>query len=309
MGLAGPEVGMAIGDIVAVDGDQVSDCWYVDTGLYGIEEYGSVYLLDGARPALVETGIGKHYEHILDLLEAADVAREDLQYIIPTHVHLDHAGGAGFLAEACPNATVAIHERGARHLADPGRLVAGTKAAVGDRWRHYVDPKPIADDRIRPLSDGDEIDLGDRTLEAIETPGHAPHHHSFYLPEDAAIFPADAAGLYVQATGAIKPTTPPPDFDYDQNLEDLDRLASVDPDVLLYSHFGPVADSSILTEYEEVLTEWVTMVEGIHADSPDAETTIERVLEQLSPVEVWGEEHSVGEAAMNVRGVLNYLDP
>lgn len=299
---------MGIGDISTVDPELVPNCWYVDTGLYGIEEYGAVYLLDGPRPALIETGIGKHYDRVLELLAAADVAREDLEYIVPTHVHLDHAGGAGFLADACPNATVAIHERGVRHLVDPDRLVAGTKAAVGDRWRHYVDPEPIAESRLVPLSDGDEIDLGDRTLEAIETPGHAPHHHSLYLPDDDAVFTADAAGLYVQSTGAVRPTTPPPDFDFEQNLEDLERLRSLEPSVLLYSHFGPVAEPAVLTEYEHVLNEWVQTVEEIHKDSPDEATTIERVLDRDATVAVWGAEHSRAETAMNARGVLGYLD-
>ena len=299
---------MGIGEITAVDEDVVRDCWYVDTGLYGIERYGSVYLLNGERPALVETGIGKNYEYILEMLEAADVGREELEFIIPTHVHLDHAGGAGFLAEACPNATVAIHERGVRHLIDPSRLVAGTKAAVGDRWRHYVEPEPISDDRLRPLTDGDAIDLGDRTLEVIETPGHAPHHHSLFLPEDGALFPADAAGLYVESTGEVKPTTPPPDFDFEQNLEDLERLESLDPAVLLYSHFGPATDTSLLAEYETVLTEWVSAVEAVRSEAPDDETAIEQLVDQYAPTEAWPAAHSTSETRMNIRGVFGYLD-
>lgn len=299
---------MGIGEITAIDGDVVRDCWYVDTGLYGIERYGSVYLLGGERPALVETGIGTNYQYILELLEAADVERDELEFIIPTHVHLDHAGGAGFLAEACPNATVAIHERGVRHLIDPSRLVAGTKAAVGDRWRHYVEPKAIPEDRLRALADGDEIDLGDRTLEVIETPGHAPHHHSLFLPEDAALFPADAAGLYVESTGEVKPTTPPPDFDFEQNLEDLARLRSLDPAVILYSHFGPSTDPTLLVEYETVLSDWVSGVEAVRSEAPDDETAIERLIDRYAPTDAWPAAHSTSETRMNIRGVFGYLD-
>lgn len=298
---------MGIGDISKVDTDLIADCWYVDTGFYGIESYGSVYLLAGERPALVETGLGTNHELVLDLLEAAGVSLEELEFIIPTHVHLDHAGGAGYLAQACPNATVAIHERGVRHLADPSRLVAGTKAVVGDRWRHYVDPEPVAERRLRPLADGDEIDLGDRTLQAVETPGHAPHHHAFYLPGEDAIFTADAAGLYAQSTGEINPTTPPPDFDLEQNLTDLDRLKSLEPRVLLYSHFGPAADPTLLSEYEQVLVDWVETIEAIRAEAPDDEAVIERIVDQHAPNSTWGVEHSRSETAMNVRGVLGYL--
>ena len=299
---------MAIGDITAVDSTLVEDCWYVDTGMYATEAYGSVYLLDGERPTLVETGIGTHYERILAMLDSVGVDREDLAYIVPTHVHLDHAGGVGFLAEACPNATVNVHERGVRHLVDPTRLVAGTKAAVGDEWRHYVDPRPIDEERIEPLADGDEVDLGDRTLVAVETPGHASHHHSLHLPEADAVFTADAAGLYVQATGQVRPTTPPPEFDLEQTLDDLDRLEALDPGVLLYSHFGPASDPSLLSTYRQVVTDWVADVERIRAEAPDDETASERLVETHAPVDDWGPEKAIPETEMNVRGVFGYLD-
>ena len=306
-----PPVGgsiMAIGDITQVDPDLVEGCWYVDTGMYATEAYGSVYLLTGEHPALVETGIGTNHELVLNLLETAGVDRDELAHIVPTHVHLDHAGGAGFLAEACPNATLSIHERAVRHLIDPSRLVAGTKAAVGDQWRHYVDPEPVPDDRIRPLSDGDVVDLGDRQLEAVEAPGHAPHQHAFHLPSDDAVFTADAAGLYVQASGEVRPTTPPPDFDLEQNLQDIDRLLALEPSVLLYSHFGPAADATLLEAYRTVLIEWVDSVETIREAAPDDERAIERIVERHAPIEAWGADKATSETAMNARGVFGYLD-
>lgn len=299
---------MDIGEVSRVDPDILDDCWYVDTGMYDTRAYGSVYLLDGPAPTLVETGIGTHHERILGLLDAVGVDRAELAYIVPTHVHLDHAGGAGFLAEACPNATVAIHERGVRHLVDPARLVAGTKAAVGDQWQYYVEPEPLSEGRIRALSDGDTIDLGIRTLEAVETTGHASHHHSLFVPEAGALFTGDAAGLFVQSTGDVRPTTPPPEFDLEQNLRDLDRLEALDPEALLFSHFGPSADPSLLGAYRTVLQEWVADVEATRADSSDDEAAIERLVDRHAPVEVWGAEKATSETAMNVRGVFGYLD-
>lgn len=299
---------MAIGDVTRVDPDWLSDCWYVDTGMYDTPAYGSVYLLDGPEPALVETGIGTNVEHVFGLLEAAGVGRDELAAIVPTHVHLDHAGGAGLLAEACPNATVYVHERGERHLVDPDRLVAGTKAAVGDQWQYYVEPTPLSADRVVPLADGDTVDLGDRTLQAVETTGHASHHHSLVVPEADALFPGDAAGLYVQATGDVRPTTPPPEFDLEANLADLERLAALEPTVLLYSHFGPSDDPSLLQRYDAVLREWVADVDAERSDAPDDDTAIERLVERHAPVSVWGAEKATSETAMNARGVLGYLD-
>lgn len=119
---------MVIGDVRAVETGSCTDLHYVDTGMYDTDAYGAVYLLDAERPAIVETGIGTHHERVLDALDEAAVAREAVEVIAPTHLHLDHAGGAGFLAVACPNATVAIHDSGVSHLADPAQLAEGDEA-------------------------------------------------------------------------------------------------------------------------------------------------------------------------------------
>jgi glyoxylase-like metal-dependent hydrolase (beta-lactamase superfamily II) len=113
---------MAIGDLTAVDG---TDLYYVDVGAYDVQGYGSVYILDADRPAVVDTGLGTNVDTLLDAID--DVGIDHLDAILTTHIHLDHAGGAGFLAEAFPDATVYAHDIGVRHLVDPSRLVAGRK--------------------------------------------------------------------------------------------------------------------------------------------------------------------------------------
>ncbi|NIW25901.1 MAG: MBL fold metallo-hydrolase, partial [Actinobacteria bacterium] len=230
---------MAIGDVRPVDLAGVEGVHYVDVGIFETPGYTSVYLLDAERPAVVDTGIGKRPELILDALGELGIAPDALEWIVPTHAHLDHAGGAGYLAEACPNATVAVPEVGAPHLIDPERLVEGTKRVVGDAWRHYAEPVPIPDERVRPLADGDAIDLGERRLEVHHAPGHAPHQCFFHEPGQAVVYTADAAGIYVPARDAVLPTTPPPNFDLEQCLADAERLGALEPDVLCYPHFGP----------------------------------------------------------------------
>ncbi|MFC6724778.1 MBL fold metallo-hydrolase, partial [Halobium palmae] len=148
---------MAIGDVEPVPDS--TDVYYLDTGMYDTEAYGSVYIVDAERPAVVDTGIGTNRELLFDALDEVGVGREELELILPTHVHLDHAGGAGFLAAECPNATVLTHESGVPHLIDPSRLVAGTKAAVDDQWEFYVEPEPVPEDRVEGLEDGDAVDL------------------------------------------------------------------------------------------------------------------------------------------------------
>jgi glyoxylase-like metal-dependent hydrolase (beta-lactamase superfamily II) len=300
---------MKRGDLREVTAGDCSDLYCLDTGMYDTDEYGAVYIYDSARPAIVDTGIGTHYERILDALDELDIAREDVAVIAPTHVHLDHAGGAGFLAEECPNAEVMIHEIGAPHLVDPSRLVEGTKAAVGDQWEFYVEPKPVPEDRVVELNAGDEINLGDHHLEVYHAPGHAPHQTIFYDRDDDAAFVADAAGIWVPAVETIRETSPPPNFDLDQCLADLETIRDLDPDVLLYPHFGPREyEPRGMDEYADELTEWVETVEAKYEELGDAEAVEDHFAEQAEMVDLWGERKASEEARLNVRGVVTYLD-
>jgi glyoxylase-like metal-dependent hydrolase (beta-lactamase superfamily II) len=300
---------MAIGDVSTVTAAGCTDLSYVDTGMYDVAEYGSVYVVDAERPALIDTGIGTNWERIRDAVAEVGIAPDDLEVIAVTHVHLDHAGGAGFLVEAFPNAEVYVHERGAPHLEDPGRLWAGTKQAVGNQIEHYVEPRPVPAERIVEVTDGDRIDLGDHALTVHHAPGHAPHQVVFHDPANAVVFTADAAGIYTPSTDAVHVTSPPPNFDLDECLSDVETIRELDPEVLCYAHFGPVPVGDRLAEYERVLSEWVDAVESARADLGDDEAVIERFVDRADAErEVWGAEKADAEVAMNVRGVLTALD-
>jgi glyoxylase-like metal-dependent hydrolase (beta-lactamase superfamily II) len=299
---------MTRGDVTEVTTGECSDLYYVDTGMYDVDAYGAVYLLDAEQPALVDTGIGTHYDRILDLLEYADVDPSELAYIVPTHVHLDHAGGAGFLAQECENATVAVHENGARHLEDPSRLWEGTRQAVGDQFEFYTEPEPVPAERIQELADGDVIDLGDHELRAHHAPGHAPHQHVFFDPANDAVFTADAAGIYVPATDEVRETSPPPQFDLERALQDVETIARLDPSTLLYAHYGPQPTDDRLERYEARLTDWVAAVERAQQELGDDDAVVEYFVESTEMTDVWGDRKARTETAMNVRGVLTYLD-
>jgi glyoxylase-like metal-dependent hydrolase (beta-lactamase superfamily II) len=298
---------MAIGDLYTVETGDCTDLHYIDTGMYGTEEYGSVYILDAERPAVVDTGIGLRYDAILDAIETVGIARDDLEVIAPTHIHLDHAGGAGYLARECPNAEVVVHERGAHHLVDPSRIIEGTKAVVGDQWEYYQEPIPVPDDRIRKLTDGDNVDLGDHQLVTHHAPGHAPHQVVFEDPANNSVFTADAAGIYVPAIDAILETTPPTDFDLEQCLADIEMLRTIDPETLLYGHYGPAPTDERLDEYADVLSAWVNSVKEARQHYDTDEKTIEHFVEETSMDDVWGERKARAETALNTRGVLHYL--
>ena len=299
---------MAIGDLTEVTHGDCSDLYYIDTGMFDAPGFGAVYILDAERPAVVDSGIGTNYERVLDAMAAVGVAPEDLELVALTHVHLDHAGGAGFLAEACPNATVAVHEIGAPHVADPSRLVAGTKAAVGDQWEFYTEPKPVPEARIREFADGDELDLGDRRLRVHHAPGHAPHQVVFENRAERTVFTADAAGIYVRERDAVFQTSPPANFDLEQCLADVRMVRDLNPEVLCYPHFGAAEAAGRLDEYETVLPEWVERVAEKRKGLADDEAVADHFAAAADLGDVWGERKTREEARLNVRGVLGYLD-
>ena len=299
---------MAIGDVTEATAGECTDLWYVDTGMYDTEGYGSVYVLDAERPALVDTGIGTNSERVLDAVRAAGLTPGDIEVIALTHVHLDHAGGAGFLVDAC-DADVYVHERGARHLVDPDRLWAGTKAAVGDQIRHYVEPEPVPEQRVVELEDGDRVDLGDHALEVFAAPGHAPHQVVFSDPANDAVFTADAAGIYAPATDELFPTSPPPNFDPQGCQDDIETLRAIDPGVLCYAHFGPVETGDRLDRYAETLERWVASVTEAREDLGDDDAVVDHFVARADDERaLWGAEKADAEVAMNVRGVLTALD-
>ena len=297
---------MAPGDVFAVE--TAPDVYYVDTGMYGTAEYGAVYIVDADRPAVLDTGIGTHRDRVFAAIESVGIAVEDLEVIAPTHVHLDHAGGAGFLAEAAPEATVYVHEIGAPHLVDPGRLVEGTKRAVGDQWQYYVEPEPVPEERLETIGGGDTIDLGDREIEVVYAPGHAPHQVIFHEPDTGWVHTADAAGIWVPSRRFIRETSPPPNFDLEQVLEDVETIRDLEPETLLYPHFGDVPDvEAALDEYEETITTWVDDIEAVYDETGDEDATVEHFVERNEMESTWGELKARAETGMNVRGVLHYI--
>ncbi|MEF8779519.1 MAG: MBL fold metallo-hydrolase [Haloferacaceae archaeon] len=297
---------MTRGDLETVSG--VEGLFYYDTGMYDVDEYGSVYVLDAASPAVIDTGIGTNREGLFDAIDEALSGREPA-YVLPTHAHLDHAGGAGYLAREYPDATVLAHERAVPHLIDPERLVEGTKAAVGEQWQYYVEPAPVPEDRIEGLADGDAVDLGDRTLNVHEAPGHAPHQVVFYDDHDEAVFTGDAAGIYVRESDEIRVTSPPPQFHAKQCIDDVNAIQEIEPELLCFGHFGPREYSAdLLDDYKRTLLEWVEAVRQRREELEEDDAVIEHFVDHARIVDVWGEEKSRAETRLNTRGILAYLD-
>jgi glyoxylase-like metal-dependent hydrolase (beta-lactamase superfamily II) len=217
----------------------------IDTFYGGRERYTAAYLLAADEPAIVETGPTTSAEHVVAGLERLGIGAEDLAHIVVTHIHLDHAGGVGRLVQAFPGATVWVHERGAPHLQDPTRLVASATRLYGPAQMNslFGPVEPVPADRIRPVGEGDRIDLGGRALEVLDTPGHASHHVALADTSTGAVFTGDALGIHVPDVRVLRPATPPPDFDLDLGLRSIERIRErARAGLVLFSHFGPVTE-------------------------------------------------------------------
>ena len=214
----------------------------IDTFYAGRERYTAAYLLSAREPAIVETGPTTSVGPVTAGLERLGVGPRDLAHVVVTHIHLDHAGGVGEICERYPNATVWVHERGARHLADPTRLLASAAMIYGhDRMTELFGPVlPVPAQRIRAVADGDVVDLGDRTLVAAATPGHAKHHLALLDSATGAVFTGDALGIHPPDVPVLRPATPPPDYDLELALGSIERIRSLAGDLVLFSHFGAV---------------------------------------------------------------------
>lgn len=210
----------------------------IDALMHGEEEKMGAWLVPGIRPALIDPGPANTADNVIAALTASGVER--LDSIVLTHIHFDHAGAAGHLAERYPEATVYIHSPVARHLADPARLTESVRKVWGEEADELFGlPVPIAREKIEGLEDGDEIDLGDRLLEAIHTPGHTRSHLAFLDGQNGKLFCGDALGSQLPGSPAFRPATPPMDFSIEDAIESIEKIRSLDAEAILMAHFGP----------------------------------------------------------------------
>lgn len=288
----------------------------IDTKMHGYEGITAAFLVRADKTALVECGPKSSVEHVLAGLRSAGI--QDLDWIVVTHIHLDHAGAAGTLAQSFPDARIAVHPVGAPHLADPSKLWSSAARIYGDAMeRLWGGIDPIPEDRIEIVSDGDAIDLGGRTLTAIETLGHAGHHHAYRDDASGIVFTGDALGVRPQGIAAIRPATPPPEFNLDVALASIERLRGSDARELWFTHFGrselPLEDA--FDDAAEALRRWGRWVEEARQNTMDLDEVTAAVVDKdraelgarLSEQDVARMEHTTSYR-MNVSGYMRYFD-
>jgi glyoxylase-like metal-dependent hydrolase (beta-lactamase superfamily II) len=292
----------------------------IDTRMAGYDKITAGYLIRAERPCLVETGTAPSAPVVRDALAGLGIGPGDLATVVVTHIHLDHAGGVGDIATLFPEAEIVVHEKGARHLVDPRRLMDSARRVYGNALgRLFGELAPTPAGRIVAVEERGSIDLGGgRRLDSHYSPGHAKHHVGLIDSATGDLYVGDAAGVYIAETQDLRPATPPPDFDLALALDSLRMFAALAPARLLFSHFGPVEEvAPTLERSAEELNVWVEQTRRAHNAGLDLDHAVAMVAEQTrhryaafapdADPELGARFERQSGAAANVAGIMHWL--
>ena len=224
----------------------------------GYGKFISSYLVRGGKKAVIDPGPAVAIRGLLEALAEAGTKPEEIDYIVLTHIHIDHAGGIGNAVKEMPNARVVVHERALPHLVNPEKLWNASLQTLGDLAIKYGEIEPVPAERIIAAQDNMKLDLGGMELEIYFTPGHAIHHLSLFDRAHGILLAGEAAGVCTE--GKVRPATPPP-FKLDEMLASVDKLIELKPVKLCYGHFG-CYDNGLarLKQYRKKLLTWHKIV-------------------------------------------------
>lgn len=257
--------------------------YMLDSKFLGFDRLAAVYFIEAPRPAVVETSGSLCSRELLNTLERSGV--DDLAYVVVSHIHLDHAGGVGHFHARFPNAKVVVHPSGAPHLADPARLHSSVervygRQAVVQNWGYMLPVDPAS---IVAAEDGHRLDLGNgRFLEILHTPGHAKHHVAIVDSDTGSVFLGDSAGVYVEDSAYLTPSTPPPDLDPIGACASLDRILERKPVAVYFSHFGRGSEPNELLETaKSQYLKWLEAAERIFREGHDQRELVSVIAREL----------------------------
>lgn len=266
----------------------------MDLGFMETEQIIASFLLTGeGSAAIIETGPTTCVENLMRGLEDRGVEPEDVEKVFLTHIHLDHSGASGHLAEWLPNAVFYVHEVGYPHLVDPSKLLKSAARIYGEENMDelFGEARSVPEDRLKKLEGGEEIEVVGGIVTAHYTPGHAYHHLAFYEPESGYLFTGDVAGVRLPGQSYVKPPTPPPEVDVEAWKGSIETMRKISPRALCPTHFGQYEDAERhLGELEQRLQDWLLFVE----ECMDEERSEEDIVEEL---ETKGDEEMLQEGA------------
>lgn len=295
----------------------------IDTELFRRGLASCYLVIDGAQAAFIDTGTRNSLPLLLEVLAAHQLTTDQVRWVMPTHVHLDHAGGAGALMQKCPNATLLVHERGAAHMINPSKLEAGSLAVYGAvRYEAaFGSLLPVPESRVQIARDGDTILLGERELQIIDTPGHARHHYVVWDKKSSGLFCGDSFGVsYPELNDGnrrfIFPPTTPVQFDPAAWHATINRLMEFHPDCVYLTHFGKHEDvAGLAADLHLQIEAYVAMAQAATADAgPDslANILMQHSLNELDSRQCAHDGKFIqrllaGDMDLNAQGLLHWL--
>ena len=268
--------------------DQVS---IIDTMALGRPGVVAAYLVSGKERALIDMGYRSSAQSVINDLEENGFGADSIDYLLPTHVHLDHSGGCGTLAEKYVNASVRAHPKGLPHLADPNKLWVGARELFGAQlMERYGKPEPIAWSRLREVGDNEEISLGGGlTLRSLWTPDHASHHLSYELEGTGSIAAGDAVGVMYPDVPVLVPTTPPTSFNLTLAIGSLERVRDTRPARILAPHYGIMGDATnLIADNIRALKEWELKINRMLKDGLSSQQIARTLIDETA--------HSAGQS-------------
>lgn len=300
----------------------------IDTGFQRPHFDAAYLIVENGRAAFIDTGTNHAVPRLLAALQAVGLTPADVDWVIPTHVHLDHAGGVGLLMQSLPNARALIHPRGLRHMVDPKALWLGALAVYGEEemQRSYGRLVPVPAERAEASHDSQVISLGGRPLKLIDSPGHARHHHAIWDERSRSWFTGDTFGLSyrgfdVDGRAWVLPTTTPVQFEPDALRATVARLLAAEPVAMQLTHYGRVGGSvgevqrlaaELLTQVDEM----VTLATALRA-APDRHAQLKAGLMTGYLARLQAHGHPAGaeaadwlamDAELNAQGLAVWLD-
>jgi len=291
-----------------------SSTYMIDLTPKKFKDFISSYVIKSEKTAIIESGPTCSVEKLFLGLEEIGVAPQEVDYLLVSHIHLDHGGGSGELLQLLPKARLVVHPRGARHIANPEKLWFGAKKVLGEIADIYGEPKPVPEERIIKAHDGMILELGETRILVLETLGHASHHLSFYEPPSKRVFSGDAAGVYIPSLDAVVPTTPKP-LHLDLALKAIHKMVKLNPETICYTHFG-CADNAVekLKSYAAQLKLWEGIVRESMARGEKPEDIAEKIVSRdvyvSRVITSMGHNPIVGRRMLlqNIQGFVSYVE-
>ncbi len=277
--------------------------------LFDIDGFTTSWLIRDRRNILIESGYPVTVPELLDGLRKVSMTPRDIDFIALTHVHLDHAGGAGYIARENPDLKVLVHEKGARHLIDPSKLMESVKKAYGSGHSPEGDMIPIPERQVMAVGSGDSIDLGESRLEVHPTPGHAKHHLVYFDTRSGSLFSGDALGGKLKGLPNFL-MSPPSDYDKESAKQSIDAIKAMKPRRICFTHCGPFATDELDGFYDTLKKKhdlWSECIREIACENPEAdpEEMFEHFIERNKELENYPELHF--SFRLSVKGILIYL--